>query len=107
MPEGIPESDWKHLSHIRPKALERLCEMILAEVRDISADSSRTCHERYLALYKHIGERDKDIALAFNNPRRSWAIVHISAMRRFGIVTDEEFAGFTEVTQRSVAPPLS
>jgi len=52
----------------------RLCEKILAEIPVISADESKSFHERYGTAFGHVKDRDKDVALAFDGLRRSQAL---------------------------------
>jgi len=99
----LPERDWKRLRELRSVALERLCERILGEVAALSAEPSLTWHERYLATYALMQRRDGDITEAFNNDSRSRAIVHLTAMVRMQLVTDEELKGFSEETRETVA----
>jgi hypothetical protein len=67
----IKESDWKLLRELSPIALDRLCQRIIEEVQAICGDSGQSNHERYLAMYKHIRRREEDIAIAFDDMRRS------------------------------------
>lgn len=99
---NIPERDWKHLRVVHRAALERYCERVLDECTSAAADPSRTAHERYLALFKLIRDRDDEIAAAFNGMRRSQAMTHLIAMRELGVVTEEEWAGFSSEMQEAV-----
>lgn len=98
----IAEADWKRLRKLKEVALDRLCAAILRECQDIAADDGRTTHERYLALYRHINDRDDDVADAFNGLSRSTAVRRLSAMCALDLVTNEELDEFTPETQRSV-----
>jgi hypothetical protein len=102
MSPHILESDWKLLRDLSRTALGRLCKRILDEATAVCGDEAKSNHERYLALYKLIHERDKDIAQAFNGLRRSSAIVQLGAMRALDLLTEEEFSRFSEETRRIV-----
>jgi hypothetical protein len=93
--EHLPEPDWKHLRAVSRAALDRYCDRVLAECTAITADPARTAHERYLALFKLLRRRDDELARAFNDLRRSTAIVQLMTMRRLGVVTPEEWMGFS------------
>ena len=67
----IEESDWKVFRQLRPIALDRFCWRVLDEIQQVSADTKRSTHERYLAVYDLIQRRDRELADAFNDPRRS------------------------------------
>ena len=95
----IPESDWKEFRKLREVARERLCERILAEVCDLAAAPRKSYHERYLAVFQAIQERDKDIALVFDDARRSTAVLQLRTMVSMGIVDQTELEPFSEQTQ--------
>jgi hypothetical protein len=47
-------------------------------------------------------DRDELLADAFNNPRRSTALVQLARMRTERLLTDEEFARFSGATRAGV-----
>jgi hypothetical protein len=103
MVRDFPESDWNKLRALRPVALDRFSKRILDEIAAITADNTRNNHERYGAIWKHIKERDRDVADAFNEMTRSKAVLRIAFMRRPKVITDEEFARFSDETREDVA----
>jgi hypothetical protein len=98
----IPERDWQMLRKLKEVTLDRLCEEVLGEAAKITGDAQLTPHQRYLKLYQCIERRDKDIANAFNDHRRSTALVKIAQIHRRGLFKEEEFAGFSEETRKLV-----
>ncbi len=106
MPSEIPESDWKAFRKLRELALERICERALADMDRIASDGKRSFHNRYLAIFELIHERDDQIARCFNNPRRSSAVLQLATMFSLGLVTQDELLAFTPGT-RSVVKALS
>jgi hypothetical protein len=54
MSRTISEPDWKVFRELQRVALDRFCQRVLAEVERLIADSQKTNHEHYLALYKLI-----------------------------------------------------
>lgn len=58
MVSAIRESDWKVFREVRAVAFTRFCDRILSEVARVSNDSSKSSHERYLAIFKLIEQRD-------------------------------------------------
>ena len=94
----ISESDWKVFRQLHPLALERFCERILAEVAEVGADTGKSAHERYLAMYRLVKRRDKEVAEAFNDLRRSTAWRQLALFRSWGLLTEEEFARFSPET---------
>jgi hypothetical protein len=65
----IKESDWKLLRKVHKEALERFCKQILAEVKRINSDDAKDYHRRYLDLWELLRQRDKELAVAFNDLR--------------------------------------
>jgi len=92
---GQDENDWKHLRRVHESALQRFCGRILAEASEVAMDSAESPHQRYLALFKLIQDRDEDVAVAFNDMRRSRAAERLAAMMMLECVTDDELAGFS------------
>ena len=102
MPTDLPESDWKAFRKLREAALERFCEQVFSEIRLIASDRNKTAHARYLFVYELIHERDDQIARAFNNPRRSAAVLQLATMRSLDLITEAELQSFTPRTQSVV-----
>jgi hypothetical protein len=102
MMREIKESDWKNFRQLHAVALEWFCERILDENERLLKDTSRSDHERYLAIYRLYRERDKEVARLFDEFRRSTALWQIAAIKSHGLLTDEEFARFSQETQNLV-----
>lgn len=99
MSAQIKESDWKVFKEISPIALNRFCGRILSELRRAADDSAKSPHERYLAIYKLIERRDKEMADAFNDFRRSTAFFQVGIMYALGALEEEEFGRFSQEMQ--------
>lgn len=98
----IKESDWKTLRQLHKVALERFCERILSEVAHVTADRTKTFHQRYLEVWRTLRERDKEMAQAFDDLRRSRALFQIASMKNLGFLTDDELHRFSQETQERV-----
>ena len=68
----------------------------------VSKDARGSAHDRYLKVYKLIKGRDKQMANAFNDFRRSTAVMQLGIMRRMKLLTDEELGLFSEQTRTRV-----
>jgi hypothetical protein len=101
----FPEHDWKHLRAVHRVALDRYCARVLEESRTIITDGTGSAHDRYLRLYRLLQERDRALAAAFDDMRRSMAVPRLGAMLALGVVTDEELSGFTPQTRESAVFP--
>jgi hypothetical protein len=98
----ISESDWKLFRRLPTLALERFCQRALEEVGRLAADADRSSHKRYLAVYRLLQERDRRLADAFDNPRRSTALLQLARLRAEGLLTEEEFARFSPAARAAV-----
>ena len=95
MPGDIPESDWRRFKAVHTKAEERYCERILEELATIvTVSEAGSANARYLKVYKLIKDRDKQMASAFGDCRRSTAVMQLGIMRRMKLLTDEELSLF-------------
>ena len=88
------ERDWTHLRRAHAVALERFCARVLDEAAAILHDGGRPAHERYLALFRLVHERDAAMAHAFDDLRRSTGLQRLSAMVGLDVLTEEDLAGF-------------
>jgi hypothetical protein len=97
-----PESDWKLFRQLREVALERYCERLLEELRQTIADTSLTHHERYLRACRLLRERDRDLAHAFDDVRRSRMIQQLTAIQALGLLTPAELDRFSVEVRQAV-----
>ena len=102
MTRAISEPDWKLFRSLHPVALERFCERVLAEVGQLASEQDKSAHERYLAVFRLLQRRDKELAQAFNDLRRSTALLQLAIIRAQGLVTEEEIARFSPETRAAV-----
>jgi len=91
----IKESDWKVFKRLREIALERFCERILGEIARIGSDIGMSQRERYLAIFRLLQKRDKEIAPIFDYLRRSTAVMQLCAFRSHDLLTEEELRQFS------------
>ena len=102
MSSAIPEPDWRIFRSLHSLWFDRFCRRVNAELLAVLSDENRSQHERYLAAYKLIDKRDKEIARAFNDFRRSTAVFQIAIIRKLGVITDEELGRFGKEVQASL-----
>ena len=103
MRDSIPEPDWKVLRDIKPLALDRLCQRILDELTTVANDPDQAAHAKYGKIYRLIHDRDKDIADAFNDMRRSQALFQLAIMNRLGLIEKDELTRFSRETRDFLA----
>ena len=96
------ESDWKAFRELQQIALDHFCKRVLEEVQTILRDGSRTHHQRYLAVFHLLRQRDDELARAFNDPRRSRMIGQLVAIYCYGLLQPDEMGRFTERTRATI-----
>lgn len=57
---------------------------------------------RYLALCRWLGEQNREVALAFDDPKRSQTIRQLIAIRAHDLLEEQEFEPFTPKTRQRV-----
>jgi hypothetical protein len=98
----IKESDWKLLRQLAPVALERFCQRILEEIERSGSDTTKNHHQRYLNIYAILQQRDREIAVAFNDMRRSTALAQLATICSYDLLTEEEFLRFSPETRNVI-----
>lgn len=95
----IPESDWKLLRKLHEIALQRYCERVLDEYRGILDRASDSPHTRFRELFELTHARNRELAGAFDDLRRSTALQRLLAMRELGVITEEDLVPFSAATR--------
>jgi len=95
MATEIKESDWSLFRRLHKIALERFCERVLQEVRSATAEHADGYHDCYLKVFALIRSRDKTMASAFNDPRRSNAFILLANIKQEGLLTEQELMQFS------------
>ncbi len=98
----IPEKDWKKLRSIKDRVLDDACARILTRAESIVQNREGRNHEAYLALWALLDKEDDEIALMFNELKRSTAILKLAQWRSHGLLSENDLALFSEETQNSL-----
>ena len=101
-PYEIQESDWKLFRQLRVIVLERYCERVLGEINGIASDSGKTPHRQYLAIWDLLQRRNREMAHAFDDPRRSVARIQLQFIWSLGLLTGDEVARFSKEIRESL-----
>jgi hypothetical protein len=108
---SFTEADWKVLRAVHPEALERFCERVLAECQTLIEHTGMSAHERYLDLFALLQERNREMAGAFDDMRRSRALQRLAAMVDLGMITEDEIAKFSSGVRQYIrdldTPPVA
>lgn len=102
MPREIKESDWKIFRRLHPVALERFCKQVLEEINQATSEVTENYHERYLEVFRLIMDSNEKMGWAFNDVRRSKAIILLANIKESELLTDEEFSQFSPETREAV-----
>ena len=102
MAREIKESDWKLFRRFHRIALERFCQRVIEEVRSATVDCSNDYHDCYLKVFALLRDRDKEIAEAFNDPRRSNAFILLVSIKAKGLLTEEELMQFSPEIREAI-----
>jgi hypothetical protein len=103
----IAESDWKLLRQLHQVALDRFCQRVLSEVGKLTAAAEPNPHQRYLAVCELIRHRDREMAEAFDDLRRSTALLRLARIQSQHLLTEEEFGYFSRPTRDAVEALLA
>ena len=85
----MKESDWKIFKQIKEKALEKFCQESLNEFEEAINNIEENAHTRYTLVYRLVQNRDKRLALLFDEHSRSYASIQLTALRGEGLVDEE------------------
>jgi len=75
---------------------------VIEEINQATSNCTEDFHERYLEVFQLIKKRDKEIAWAFDDMRRSNAIMLLANIMESDLLVDEEFSQFSPETRESV-----
>jgi hypothetical protein len=95
MAREIKESDWKLFRRLHAIALERFCQRVIEEVGSATSSCADGYHDCYLKLFELMRSRDREMASAFNDPRRSNAFILLANIKELGLLTEEELMQFS------------
>lgn len=98
---NIKESDWKVFRRLHAVALERYCQRLLEEVK-LATACNGSYHDCYLRVYRLIQDRDKTMARAFDDLRRSTALIRLVNIINEGLLTDDELKQFSQELQSRI-----
>jgi len=98
----IPEKDWKQLRSIQNRVLDDACARILTRAESIVQNREGRNHQAYMDLWALLDKEDDEIALMFNELKRSTALLKLAQWRSHGLLSENDLALFSEETQTMV-----
>ena len=102
MKDNISEKDWKKLRSLKDPALNIACERIFEKIKKLIESRGSESYKYYLKLWEKLREEDKEIALMFDDLRRSTAIYKLAMWKKNGILSNESFNELSEETREHI-----
>ena len=102
MPREIKESDWKVFRELHGIALGRFCKRVIEEVQAITTSCTNNHHDCYREVYDLMRRRDKELARAFDDMRRSTALILLANIKSKGLLTEEELMRLSAETREAI-----
>lgn len=100
--KSIPERDWKKLRAMKDSVLTDACDRILSKIDRLLKEKNSNSHQKYLNLWKLMRKEDNEIALMFDDLKRSSALIKLAAWKKNSLLTDDQLEQFSESTQESI-----
>ena len=113
--ENVVSGDWKavyaNLGISEPQhtglgvlyfAVFDLGRGLIEEINQATSKVTEDFHARYLEVFRLIMDRNEDMGWAFNDVRRSKAIILLANIKESGLLTEEESLQFSPETRESV-----
>ena len=96
---SVPEKDWKLFRKLEAELTAKACELIFKKVESVTKNRTGKEHHSYLDLYHLIEAEDAKIAEMFNNPTRNNVLFKMVALKKFAVLSDQQFEVFSEETR--------
>lgn len=94
-PSCPTEADWRYFRSILDELLEKLSRRHCDHIRAILGQTDTTEDKKRHLIYKTIHKDNKEVALLFDNPRRSVMNIQCAGMFIRDIITPEHLKNFT------------
>ena len=98
----IPERDWKKIRVMKDGILTVACDRIIIKIEKLMKNKRFTSHEKYLNLWKLMRAEDEEIAIMFDDLKRSNAMSKLASWRRNDLLTEEMFEQFSDATKKTI-----
>jgi len=95
----FPEADWKTLRGMKGILLKRASSRALERVEKIIGQQKADPHKAYIKLWRVLEDEDRKIARAFNDMKRSNALMKLLDMVRHDLLTKDELNKYTKETK--------
>lgn len=99
---NIPEKDWKYLRKIQNDLLNKACNKIFFEIDSLLKERKANDHGTYLRLWDILRKKDRELSEMFDDLKRSNALLKITNMLDYGVLTEEQLMNFSNSTREKV-----
>ncbi len=96
----IAEKDWKYLSKLKPELLEELSRRINDELRTLLQRTGISEYDLRGMVYDLVHEKDRIVAVCFDDWRRSRALDVCLHWKRHGLLKPEHMDNLSEESRR-------
>ena len=103
MASHIPEKDWKKLRSLQDEAIQAVCDRVFDKVNELMQSKGTDSYGAYKRLWQLLKREDKQIALMFDDLKRSTAVFKLAMWRQNGLLSDADVNELSESTQKSIA----
>jgi len=108
MNDRIKESDWRKFKELRPLALQRYCQRVIDEVKDVLDKQNPDSHDQYLEVFNIVHGGDKKLARMFDQGfSRSKAFEQLLMYYGDGLLRDDEIEQLSEENCNSIKSIVS
>jgi hypothetical protein len=102
MAREIKDSDWKLFRRLHKVALERFCQRVIEEINHATSNCTEDYHKRYLEVFDLIMDRNEKMGWAFDDMRRSKAMILLTNIKESDLLSEEDFSHFGPETREAV-----
>ena len=100
--DAILESDWKYMKKLRPALLEELCARNNKAAFGILKNEHMSDLKKHRALYQHVKDSDRQVALCFDDWRRSTFYLRLIALDQHQLLSGEHVQNLSEEAQKKL-----
>jgi len=104
---SVPDKDWKLFCKLQAELTEKACENMFTQVEEIAKQRRGKEHQSYLNLYQLIKTVDIKITEMFNNPTPHNVFFKLVALKKFGVLSDQQWDMFSAETRERITHNLS
>jgi len=95
----VTKFDWKHFNASLGLWRERYLERVNHEIGGLLTTPGQTPTERFWATHDRVRAEKRILHECFDGFSKARMPEYLALMHRYGIITDEDFAGFSDAPQ--------